>query len=269
MRQQGDTPFSHTPGTNTMMAAPVRVSLDWLRRQKSVPVCGGRRRDEFSAGHSLTVSRTERVLLPDGTVRIQVPAGRWLVQFIAVVSAGIGLVAAVFVPIGMMRQSMAGIWPTLLAGSVAGAIASRWLIRRHPAVLLDWHPSEGFVVADRGSLRIPRADIERLILVTGTGFTTLPSHPGSVCDDRAATCTVLLVKLKSESPDEAGMIFRYALPATALRKAAGLASATLGVPLEEWDLDLGFATEFDSQRRLTPSPSTAGREPHRGWSRSR
>ncbi len=214
-------------------ALPVKVSLAWLLEQKAVPVCGGIFRGEYRATHSLTASRAERVAMPDGSTQIQVPAGRWIIQFLAVISAGIGLAAACFVPVGLIRQSLAGIWPTLISGGLAGALASRWLIRRHPAVLLTWHPAEGRVVADNGRLRIAETDIERLILFTGRGAITLPAHPGVTCTDWAMDYGVLLVQRISAPADEAEMVFRYALSESAVRKAAHLAAEMLRVPLQE------------------------------------
>ena len=211
----------------------VKVSLAWLSKQKAVPVCGGNFRGEYRATHSLAASRAERMAMPDGSIQIQVPAGRWNVQFLAVISAGVGLAAACFAPVGLVRQSLAGMWPTLIIGGLAGGLASRWLIRRHPAVLLISHPGEDMIVADFGGLRVAQADIKRLILFTGRGAITLPAHPGATGTDWAMDYGVLLLQRVSAPADEAEMVFRYALPESAVRKAARLAAEMLRVPLQE------------------------------------
>ena len=217
---------------NETEALPVKISLAWLLEQKAVPVCGGNFSGEYRAIHSLTASRAERMAMPDGSIQIQVPAGRWIAQFLAVISAGVGLAAACFAPVGLVRQSLAGMWPMLIIGGLIGALASRWLIRRHPAVMLISHPGEGTVVADNGRLRIAKADIKRLVLFTGRGAITLPAHPGATGNDWAMDYGVLLVQRMSAPADEAEMVFRYALPKSAMSKAARLAAEMLGVPLQ-------------------------------------
>lgn len=217
----------------------MKVSLTWLRGQKSVPVCGGNFRDEWRTTHSLSL-RAESLTLPDGSIQILIPPVRWIVQVLAVIAAGIALGAMVFVPVSLIRQNQTGMVPALTAGGVLGALAARWLIRKRPAVLLTWQPGEGCLIADNGNLRIAQPDIARLILVAGKGAIPLPDYPGATATDRDQTYGVLLLQRRQASADVAEIIFRYALPETAARKAARLTAEILHVPLFEWKAGTSF-----------------------------
>ena len=218
---------------------PVKVSLAWLQRQKSVPVCGGNFHDEWRTTHSLSVRAVQQTM-PDGSIHVLIPPGRWIVQFLAVIAAGIALATAVFVPVSLIRQSQSGMMSALSAGGVLGALTARWLIRKRPTVLLTWNPEKNLLTADKGNVRVMVPDIARLILVTGKGAIPLPEHLGTTGTDWDESYGVLLLQRKQAPADEAEFLFRYALPVRPARKAARLASEILQVPLTEWEAGISI-----------------------------
>ena len=209
------------------------VWLDWIREKKAVPVCGGKLREAYRAVASLSTSQAGSSVSFDGSVDFHIlPGSQW--------SQRAGVVGAFMAGIGLTFGLMAHLanhdsWlPYIIAGGgVAGVLAAPGLIRRHPAVVLRSDRGREWLIADEGRLRLECSEIKQLVLVTGKNPVAVPGHGGMFVGSGEVLNGTLLAVRRSDAADHAVLLFRHALPGRAMRKIARMASAELGLPLEE------------------------------------
>lgn len=223
---------------------PVRVSLEWIRREQAVPFCPAPRQERYKATATLHYWQAEWKSDAGGGGTVQIPPMPLALQMMAFFCAGTGLGVVFLLPVkGLMaaaaNRSMNFALPDLLWLALAGVAclaAWPWLGRRNPQPLLRLFIEDGtriLQLADGGA-EWDAGEIDRWILVNGTVGMDIPeSGRKTSYGDEGSRMGALLFTLHGDDPDSAVMVSRHPCMPAVLRQAARLAAEATSRPMEE------------------------------------